>query len=453
MRKLVTVLMMLGVAAVAHAVVIGDFEGTSLDGFYGMGAPTPVIGNSTTGATLGSQSLSVNIGGSGYWYLRWDAPTVPTDLGLLTFDLTMIQSEWTAAIWTKVADKIAIGADDSVTGGWKEYIPTADNWTYPDGSPAPIDWGAYNPDETKTCSIDISDFDPTGGTNFFIQFSIQGADVTGNFYIDNVQLVEQARDPVPSDGGIGTIGVDTTLDWTNAVPTGLTSTEVWFGVAPDLNDGNNIPLAGQYPNFLTLIDTNTSPGATGSTAMPAITDGVEYMWVVVPDPNTYGLPFWTFTASTNIPPDANAGVDQYGWTPSEQITLDGSASSDIDPLTYAWTQLSGPPVIIDSPTAAITTVTLAPDLANNTEDGSEPAYVFELVVDDGQFTDSDTVTVTVNSSSCTATIEAGGFYFWGDIAGPGGGGDEFRDCKVDLYDFVELALNWLSCSNTFEACP
>ena len=76
------------------------------------------------------------------------------------------------------------------------------------------------------------------------------------------------------------------------------------------------------------------------------------------------------------------------------------------------------------------------------------------VVDDGQFTDTDTVTVSVNSSSCTATIEAGGFYFYGDVAGPGGSGDEFRDCKVDLYDFAELALNWLSCSNTFEpTCP
>ena len=141
MRKFVAVLMMLGVATVAHAVVIGDFEGTSMDGWSGNESPTPVLVNSTTAGTvtLGTQSLSVTTNG-GYWKLRWDAPVVPTELGLLTFDVSMIQSEWPNAQWTRVGDKIAIGGDDAASGGWLEYVPTAANWTWrADGSPAPAE--------------------------------------------------------------------------------------------------------------------------------------------------------------------------------------------------------------------------------------------------------------------------------------------------------------------------
>lgn len=33
-----------------------------------------------------------------------------------------------------------------------------------------------------------------------------------------------------------------------------------------------------------------------------------------------------------------------------------------------------------------------------------------------------------------------------DVAGPDGVGDEFRDCKVDLYDFAAFSQDWLSCN-------
>ena len=62
--------------------------------------------------------------------------------------------------------------------------------------------------------------------------------------------------------------------------------------------------------------------------------------------------------------------------------------------------------------------------------------------------------VYVNSNSCLSTQQhPDGYLFYGDITGPDGTADQMvPDCKVDLYDFAEIALNWLNCSNLFEAC-
>ena len=280
-------------------------------------------------------------------------------------------------------------------------------------------------------------------------------------YIE-LELGYIAKNPLPADDGIAIIGQDTALEWKNAL-LNLDKVEVWFGQTPEPNaaDPNTFITSANYKKKLTLLGSIANPSDRSSLPMPALTNGLSYTWVADGfkgvaeggEPNYPGV-FWTFMATNNVPPTANAGVDQYVWlAPSSVVvTLDGSGSTDDgldEPLSYQWSQTAGPAVTLDTPNAAATTVTMTV-LGNNTEAGTAAPYQFRLTVNDGLWSRSDTVTVYVNSNSCTASIEAGSFYYAADISSAQEG---VRDCKVDLYDFLRFAGDWLSCSNIFEACP
>jgi hypothetical protein len=108
---------------------------------------------------------------------------------------------------------------------------------------------------------------------------------------------------------------------------------------------------------------------------------------------------------TNRAPTANAGADQ---TIDEQVnvTLDGSGSSDPDgnnSLTYAWTQTSGVSVTI----AAGNTAQANFD-APNVGVGSSTTLTFQLQVNDGTASSTDTVSIVVNGvSNSDPTVSAG----------------------------------------------
>ena len=91
----------------------------------------------------------------------------------------------------------------------------------------------------------------------------------------------------------------------------------------------------------------------------------------------------------NRAPTADAGFDLEG-TETITMTLDGTGSSDPDgdPLTFAWTVVSRP----DGSTAEIASASAA--VASFTPD-LEGVYVVQLAVSDGQFTSTDTATLTV----------------------------------------------------------
>jgi len=93
----------------------------------------------------------------------------------------------------------------------------------------------------------------------------------------------------------------------------------------------------------------------------------------------------------NASPVANAGANQAVQV-SSTVQLDGSASSDPggNPLTYQWTQTSGPTITLSSNTAVKPTFT-AP--------ASATSLTFQLVVNDGQVNSSPaTVTITVSNN-------------------------------------------------------
>jgi hypothetical protein len=110
----------------------------------------------------------------------------------------------------------------------------------------------------------------------------------------------------------------------------------------------------------------------------------------------------TVTISTeNSRPVANSGPDQTVYV-TQTVTLDGSASSDVDgdPLTYFWsftTIPTGSSAVISDP--ASVNPSFAADVAGT--------YVAQLIVNDG-FVDSlpDTVTVNVSFGLPTVSIMA-----------------------------------------------
>ena len=93
-------------------------------------------------------------------------------------------------------------------------------------------------------------------------------------------------------------------------------------------------------------------------------------------------------ASQNQAPVANAGTDQT-LPVGSRVVLEASGSADPDaapsPLTYVWSQISGPSVTLTSSSVA------NPDFSAQ----QEGAYVFQVTVSDGAASSVDAVTIQV----------------------------------------------------------
>ena len=106
-------------------------------------------------------------------------------------------------------------------------------------------------------------------------------------------------------------------------------------------------------------------------------------------------------STPNNAPVANAGPDIGSVTPGAVITLNGSASFDLNsnPLTYSWTLLSKPAgsaAALANPTSATPTFTV--DRAGD--------YTIRLIVNDGTV-DSAPDSVTISTSNVPPVANAG----------------------------------------------
>lgn len=108
---------------------------------------------------------------------------------------------------------------------------------------------------------------------------------------------------------------------------------------------------------------------------------------------------------SNQPPTAVAGADQTAVVPGSTVTLNGTASSDPDndPLTYSWTQISGPVVVLSGAGTATPSFTAPGGI------GSTP-LVFQLIVNDGTTSSAaDTVTISVQDNVAAAQAAIASF--------------------------------------------
>jgi hypothetical protein len=104
-----------------------------------------------------------------------------------------------------------------------------------------------------------------------------------------------------------------------------------------------------------------------------------------------------FFTTTGTAPDTLKPIAEPGWLQSvqsnERVQLDGSTSSDPNhsALTYAWTQVMGPGVVLDNNLSEKPTFT-APKISKDVN------LTFQLIVsnEDGTTSEPDYVTVFVN---------------------------------------------------------
>jgi len=105
-------------------------------------------------------------------------------------------------------------------------------------------------------------------------------------------------------------------------------------------------------------------------------------------------------ASANEPPVAEAGLPRYA--ARDPVQLDGSGSYDPDgpgPLSYAWTQISGLPLVITGADTA------TPQISGFVQTDGIQECVFELAVSDGELTSrADTTMVLIVPSFGESTL-------------------------------------------------
>jgi len=174
---------------------------------------------------------------------------------------------------------------------------------------------------------------------------------------------------------------------------GDTLTYVWEqtdGLAVTINDATSVTAGFEAPDVLATRTPETL------TFRLTVDDGRESRSDTVDiTVNDVGL-------GTNSPPTADAGSDSSA-AEATIVELDGAASTDPDgdTLTYSWAQTGGPDVILSGADTATPSFT-APDVGP----GATVSLAFELTIDDG--TDSATDTVVVNVSELLSLVTVAG---------------------------------------------
>ncbi|MBK7877330.1 MAG: tandem-95 repeat protein [Planctomycetes bacterium] len=251
-------------------------------------------------------------------------------------------------------------------------------WTQVSG-PSVVLSDANSPSPTFTA--------PEGLANSDIVFELAVSDGT-NTSVDTVTITVHADNDAPTAEAGPAQSVDeldvVTLSGSGSDVEGEALTYTWTqvsGPAVVLSDSNSAS-----PTF---------------TAPEGLANSDLVFELAVSDGTNTSVDTVTITVhADNDAPTAEAGPAQ-SVDELDVVTLSGSGSDvEGEALTYTWTQVSGPAVVLSDSNSASPTFTAPEGLANSD-------IVFELAVSDGTNTSVDTVTITVHADNDAPTAEAG----------------------------------------------
>ena len=181
--------LLLFMASSGYAVVIGDFE-LSMESWTTGGSTTTVFSD-TYGVTLNSYSLGANPNATDFhWALQHNGVVDLDATPILSLDVTWVASEWddggSSGAWVNLKE-LAVNSNP----GWVQYVADDPlNPSYP-GSWDPYNWGEVH---TRTLTWDLSSYDMSTVTDWMqiiLAFNSGNLETTGNYYIDNVQLIPE----------------------------------------------------------------------------------------------------------------------------------------------------------------------------------------------------------------------------------------------------------------------
>lgn len=330
---------------------------------------------------------TINLSGQGTLELK----VIGLALGNYTLRITVTDDDDATAFTEVIVKVLEANQSPTAEAGPDQSLTLPDNsiaiegtGTDPDGTIVSYQWVKVSgPAATlageETADLQVSDMEQ--GTYVFGLTVTDNDNATG---YDEVTIAVSVAQSGPNEPPLAIAGDNASFSLpTNSVnlygsgfdPDGTIVSYVWTkasGGAATLSNSNTPTLtvtdlqAGQYRFRLTVTD---DKGAAD-----------EDIAIVT-----------VSALGTNIFPLASAGADKIVRLPQNSVLLNGTGT-DVDGqiVSYAWTQVSGPPAIISSPSTTSTTV-------SNLVEGT---YVFRLTVtDDEGATDLNDVTIRVVSST------------------------------------------------------
>lgn len=378
-----------------------DLRGTVFNAVTG----DPIEGARLTASAASSQQFTDAFGRYEFTDLQVGYENSPRNVFVTASATGFITQSRQVTIFCDADVTVEFGSSNDETGAVEGYVTnesgeplvgvfigsgfggsdTTDSDGYYSLADAPL--GPDNADREWSVTADPEDLDPQSANVI-----VRGGEVSRLDFVfgDN-------RPPVADAGPDQNIGEGMTavLDGSGSSdPDGDLITYVWtFAAVPDLSlidDSDLVDAATPMPSF--------TPDAPGLYRLAlVVNDGLvdSLSDEVVID-----------VAPANVPPNANAGPDQMAST-ADTVSLDGSASEDPDagpqPLAYSWrfTAVPAGSALGDADLAGANsaTPTFDPDV--------EGSYSLELTVDDGEATDSDTVSVEVADPNVPPNAQAG----------------------------------------------